>query len=188
MAHGSSEAAFTLVDLSAEPDPERAARARIARTLATPLPLGDRSLFALELLALAPREWRAVIRCHHLLADEAGLSMILHHWLSAYRALTSDGPAELAPPSSYVAEIAADVAYAESERYRADLDYWTGRFKSLSPQLLQPQGASATATGVDRAWQGSAVDPDAQGYETPAPIGHRIFVFARHRLRTLRGS
>ncbi|MFY9781108.1 MAG: condensation domain-containing protein, partial [Candidatus Baltobacteraceae bacterium] len=143
--HGSSEAAFTLVDLSAEPDPERAARARIARTLATPLPLGDRSLFALELLALAPREWRAVIRCHHLLADEAGLSMILHHWLSAYRALTSDGPAELAPPSSYVAEIAADVAYAESERYRADLDYWTGRFKSLSPQLLQPQGASATA-------------------------------------------
>ena len=134
--HQSAEAPFTFIDVSAEPDPESARRAHVEGALAAGLPLGDRPLFAFDLIKLGAREFYAFMRCHHLLADEAAVSMLLGHWLEAYRALTSDGAPELAPPSSYVAVIDADAAYVESARYQADLDYWTGRFKTLSPALF----------------------------------------------------
>jgi amino acid adenylation domain-containing protein len=149
--HESSDAPFEVVDLSGAPDPEASLRAFVGASLERAMPLGDRALFELQLVKLGAREHAALLRCHHLLADEVAVSLVLRYWLGAYCALTSDAPVELDPPSSFVAEIASDLAYAESERHAADLAYWKARFATPSPPLLEARRSErADAAGAVR--------------------------------------
>jgi amino acid adenylation domain-containing protein len=145
--HDAPETPFAYVDLSGEADPEAALRTHVAAAVARPMPLGDRPLFTLDVLRLGAREHAAFLRCHHLLVDEAAISLVLRHWYDAYRALTSDAPVELAAPTSYVAEIAADAAYAASDRFASDLAYWKGRFATTSPPLVERRAGATLASG-----------------------------------------
>jgi len=150
--HPSSDAPFSAIDLSSEANSDKALQAHCKQSLAAALPLGDNWLFSLELIKLGSTEYFLLARCHHLLADEVAVSMILAHWLGAYRALTSDTAVELAPPSSYQSVISSDAPYIESDRYKQDLDYWLARFKNLSPQLIDIRTPDEAAPATHQ-WQ-----------------------------------
>jgi amino acid adenylation domain-containing protein len=148
--HAASDAPFSNLDFSHESDPAGALQTHLDKTTATGMPLGDCWLFSLELIKLGALEYFLLARCHHLLADESAVSMILAHWLDAYRALNSESISELAPPSSYSSVILSDTAYSGSARYKQDLDYWLGRFRSLPPRLIDGRSLNGDVPEVVR--------------------------------------
>ena len=107
------------VDVSGEPDPERAAAEWMADDLATPVRLTRDPLFAHALLTLAPDRYFWLHRCHHMLLDGWGL------WLHARRVAeiyTANSTGQRLRPRLPAAldRIEEDAAYRSSARFADD--------------------------------------------------------------------
>ena len=115
--------------------PDEAFRLHLSDLFATPMPLGDHTLFAIEFIPVHAKLSFLLWRFHHLIADSTSVFIALSHWREAYESLTGNEQ-ELAPPSSYLQIVTSDAAYLDSAAYHKDLAYWSSRFEPLPPPLI----------------------------------------------------
>lgn len=117
-----------VADLTAAADPERSARAWMARDLARPVDLAHGPLFRHALLRTAAERYLWYHRVHRIALDEAGLARVALRVAQVYTALAKGAPpgaGDFAAPGSVFRE---EREYEESGDIAADRAYWTGRF------------------------------------------------------------
>lgn len=141
--------AFTLTDLPSAD----ALGAHLAAGIRQGFPLGDAPLFRVEAIRIAPDDWCIVIAAHHLICDGVSMAMIEGAWAAHYdrlagRAIGRQSSASGPAPSSIVAGIADDEAYAASPAIHADLAYWRTRMTPL-PGLAFDDLAILDPGGID---------------------------------------
>ncbi|MFF0359567.1 amino acid adenylation domain-containing protein [Streptomyces fungicidicus] len=108
------------LDVSADPDPEAAARDAVHRLLTTPMsPLTGEPLARHLLITLAPLRHRLVTYVHHLLLDGRGLHDFHHRVADAYNG--APAPDETGSLRQLVSEAGA---YRGSDTFAADRAYW----------------------------------------------------------------
>ncbi|MFH9241275.1 actinomycin synthase II AcmB, partial [Streptomyces anulatus] len=118
----------TLVDLSAEPDPERATRAWLAAAVARPMDLAREHLFDHALLRLGDDRCYWYQGYHHIVMDAFGTVLITRRTAEVYTALAEGRPVSPSPFGSLDEFLAADQKYRDSEGFTGDRAYWTERF------------------------------------------------------------
>ncbi|MEU5163901.1 AMP-binding protein [Streptomyces sp. NPDC020875] len=128
------------LDLGAEPDPEQAARDRLAELLGRPFDLARDLLFRLGTVTLAPTRSLVVIAYHHLISDGYGAGGLLSRRLAeVYTALVRG--AEIPEPPhpwdarSYAATMAA---YRDSPAYADDTEFWRDYLKDAPAPARVP--------------------------------------------------
>ncbi|MFD0904252.1 amino acid adenylation domain-containing protein, partial [Actinomadura sediminis] len=137
-------ATVPLVDLSAEPDPRAAARARIRARMAEPLPLDAEHLYVTELLRLSPDLHWWFLRAHHTIQDAYSGSILSRRAAEVYTALANGGEYVPAEQGDYRRVLAEEEAYRASEKFERDRAYWTERFAdrpvavSLADGMAEP--------------------------------------------------
>ncbi|MEU3282409.1 amino acid adenylation domain-containing protein, partial [Streptomyces antibioticus] len=114
-----------LVDLSAEPDPERAARDWLNAAVARPMNLEEDRLFDHALLRLGADRFHWYQGYHHAVMDAFGSLLITRRVADVYTALVEGGPVGVSPFGSLSELVAADEKYRASERFAQDRAYWT---------------------------------------------------------------
>lgn len=113
-----------VVDLTAEPDPERAARDWMRADQRTNFDLVAGPLFSMTLLRLGESRFFLYQRVHHLLVDGFGATLIVRRLAAIYGALvagTTPSPSEF---GSLHALIEDDAEYRNSARFETDGAYW----------------------------------------------------------------
>ncbi|MGW6722744.1 amino acid adenylation domain-containing protein, partial [Streptomyces sp. NPDC054995] len=131
------------VDVSAEADPEAAARAWMAADAATPLDPESDQLFLFALFKLAEDRYFWLHRYHHLLVDGFTVNMVTRRTAHVYSALAAgeEIPATPFEPLARLAEYQAD--YQDSERFAKDRAYWIDRLKEC-PEPVSLSGEQPT--------------------------------------------
>ncbi|AVH60769.1 MULTISPECIES: non-ribosomal peptide synthetase [Streptomyces] len=118
----------SLVDLSAEPDPERAARDWLDAAVARPMDLAEDRLFEYALLRLDADRFYWYQGYHHAVMDAFGSLLITRRVADVYTALAQGRPVAPSPFGSLSDLLAAEQEYRDSERFTEDRAYWTERF------------------------------------------------------------
>ncbi|MFD0278638.1 amino acid adenylation domain-containing protein, partial [Kitasatospora sp. NPDC127111] len=116
-----------LVDLSAEADPEEAARDWLAAAAARPMDLRER-LFEYALLRLGTDRHYWYQGYHHIVMDAFGSVLIARRTAEVYTALTEGRPVPPRTFGSLDGFLTADQNYRASEEFTRDREYWTGHF------------------------------------------------------------
>lgn len=142
----SPEWAVQVVDVSAEPDPLRAALELMARDVAQPVELTGDLLFAHIVFRLGAQRTLWYHRVHHILLDGYGMALIARRVAELYTAST----AGTAPPpcafGSWDAVVAADIAYADSADLDRDRAFWLDYLRDRpAPVTLSGAGPRATS-------------------------------------------
>ncbi|WP_158889707.1 non-ribosomal peptide synthetase [Amycolatopsis anabasis] len=117
-----------LTDLTGEEDPERAALSLMRAELARVPDLERGPLVTQFLLRIAADRYLWFQRCHHILLDGYGFSIVARRVAELYTAAvtgTEGGESPFRPLAELVAE---DLAYRESPRHAADREFWAERF------------------------------------------------------------
>ncbi len=127
-----------LVDLAAAADPDAAARAEIARDMATPIDPTAGPLAAERLFRLGPERFVWQQRVHHLAIDGYGMILLTQRVADLYNARTG-GTAAGPPLPGLAAALALDAAYRSSPKRAADAAYWAAAFAD------RPEAASLAA-------------------------------------------
>ncbi|MET7298775.1 amino acid adenylation domain-containing protein [Embleya sp. NPDC005575] len=149
------------LDLSAEADPEQAAREALADLVKQPFDLERDLLFRLGVVKLAAARSLVVIAYHHLISDGYGAGGLLSRRLAeVYTALVRGSEvAELPHPwdaESFATEAAR---YAASEKFAEDTEFWRDYLANAPAPAQVPRVAMSDATrsalsepmgGVDR--------------------------------------
>jgi hypothetical protein len=149
-ALGDPRSDFALIDLSgSEPgiDPEALALAECRAAAARPFDPARGPMTRHRLIRLAAdRHWWLRVY-HHMVLDGFGGTQLARRVAEIYEALIQG---RLPPPSwlgRYADFIAADAAYADSDRARRDAEYWRDR----SPKNGAPLSFSSARTAADDA-------------------------------------
>ncbi|MGC4942269.1 amino acid adenylation domain-containing protein [Kribbella sp. DT2] len=149
-----------VVDLSARPDPEAAARAWLDEDINTPLdPTGDR-LFAAVLLKLDDERFFLYQRIHHLLVDGYGATLLVLRLARIYRALELGEEVEPAWFGSLPALVADDLEYPGSEQYGVDQEFWRTTYGDLPDATLLSEPAAMAHTFSQHTGQFSPVEAE----------------------------
>jgi amino acid adenylation domain-containing protein len=139
---------FALIDLTAappDPGPEALALAECRATMARPLDPFRGPMARHRLIRLAPdRHWWLRIY-HHLATDGFGAAVIARRVGEIYAALIQGREPPPAWFGRYADFIAADAAYADSERARRDAEYWRRRI----PEHTAPTRFSSPRAGAE---------------------------------------
>ncbi|MFC4376126.1 amino acid adenylation domain-containing protein [Nocardia halotolerans] len=129
---------FTVVDLTAEPDPVATALDRMERDHSTPLdPLGD-DLTVAVVFAVTPHRHLLYLRSHHMVLDGVGAAAVLRRTAELYRAqlppaATGDDNRAPAHRALTVTDILEDeAAYWNSPRADKDREYWAEQVAGLN--------------------------------------------------------
>ncbi|MEU5404306.1 AMP-binding protein [Streptomyces sp. NPDC005963] len=114
------------LDLSAEDDPERAARKAVAEVLRQPFNLERDLLFRLGVVKLAQARSVLVIIYHHLISDGYGASGLLsRRFAEVYTALAQGSDvAELPHPWDVESFTTTAAEYRTSEQFTEDTAFW----------------------------------------------------------------
>ncbi|HWW77528.1 MAG TPA: amino acid adenylation domain-containing protein, partial [Pyrinomonadaceae bacterium] len=129
------------VDLSAEPEGEREARARalVSQEAARPFDLARGPLLRVSLLKLAEEEHIATLTMHHIVGDGWSLGVLVREVAALYEAFVADQPSPLPElPIQY-----ADFAVWQRERMSGEvleqeLDYWRRQLAGAPATLRLP--------------------------------------------------
>ncbi|MYW02256.1 condensation domain-containing protein, partial [Streptomyces sp. SID3343] len=116
------------VDLSAEPDPEQAARRWLDTAVARPMDLAEDRLFEYALLRLGTDRFYWYQGYHHAVMDAFGSLLITRRVADVYSALVQGRPVAPSPFGSLSDLLDAEQEYRDSERFTDDRAYWTERF------------------------------------------------------------
>ncbi|MGW3543235.1 amino acid adenylation domain-containing protein [Nocardia niigatensis] len=125
------------VDLSGAPDPEAAAQAWMRAEYTAPLDLTRDRLCLVAMLRLGPDRWYWYSRFHHILIDGVGALTMLQRTSEIYNeaAAGREIPPGKAEPLQRIVE--ADAAYRNSDKLRADREYWRTHLAGLpEPAVL----------------------------------------------------
>ncbi|MFJ9648260.1 amino acid adenylation domain-containing protein [Streptomyces sp. NPDC101206] len=132
-----------VVDVSDEPDPERAARAWTAADLARPMELSRGPLFSFALLRLAPDRFWWCHTYHHAAVDSFGFALIARRVAEVYSALASGQQPAPCPFGPLRALVAADLDYRTSPALAADRAYWSERLAGWTGATAIPRRPDA---------------------------------------------
>ncbi|MER7789175.1 amino acid adenylation domain-containing protein [Streptomyces sp. NPDC097640] len=133
-----------IVDVSAEPDPRRAAEEWMGRDLRRKIDLTGSSLFTYALFRVAADRWFWYHAYHHILLDGVGASLFVRRVAHVYSALAAGAAPDATPFESVRTLLAADSAYRDSEALREDREFWRRTYDgrpepgALSPHPLRP--------------------------------------------------
>ncbi|MEG8279144.1 amino acid adenylation domain-containing protein, partial [Streptomyces sp. AHA2] len=131
---------LAVTDLSAEPDPEQAARHWMDTAVARPMNLTEDPLFEYALLKLSADRFWWYQGYHHAVMDAFGSLLITRRVADVYTALAGGGPVAASPFGTLSDLINAEQAYQASEQFARDRAYWTERFTDRP----QPTGIVGT--------------------------------------------
>ncbi|WP_234431574.1 non-ribosomal peptide synthetase [Streptomyces griseus] len=136
------------MDLSAEPDPEQAAREALAEMVRRPFDLERDLLFRLGVVRLAPARSLVVISYHHLISDGYGAGGLLSRRVAEVYTALVHGTAIPESPHPWDAEsFAAGAAeYRASEESAADAGFWRDYLVDAPPPAQVPGIALGEAT------------------------------------------
>ncbi|MFE9580689.1 amino acid adenylation domain-containing protein [Nocardia sp. NPDC006044] len=136
-----------VVDVSAEPDPLRAALDLMDRDVARPVSLTGDLLFAHIVFRVGARRTLWYHRVHHILLDGYGMALIARRVAELYSAAI----AGTSPPAyafgSWDAVVAADAAYADSADIDRDRRFWLDYLRDR-PAPVTLSGATPRSTSV----------------------------------------
>ncbi|MFD9904191.1 amino acid adenylation domain-containing protein [Streptomyces sp. NPDC059063] len=149
-----------LTDLSAEADPEQAARDWLSDMVRKPFDLEQDLLFRLGVIKLAADRFYVVLGYHHLISDGFGAGGLLSRRLAeVYTALVrgTEVP-ELADP--WDAESFANEAteYLASEKFTEDTEFWRDYLKDAPVPAQVPNVALSDAQRAELAEPLSSAD------------------------------
>jgi L-serine---[L-seryl-carrier protein] ligase len=123
------------VDVSGEPDPERAAAGWMADDMATPVGLTRDPLFVHALLKLAPDRYYWYFRCHHIVLDGWGIWLFGSRVAEIYTANSTGQPLPPGLPAALDRIAEEDAAYRRSARFADDRAYWIERLAGRPPAV-----------------------------------------------------
>ncbi|MGW2677735.1 non-ribosomal peptide synthetase [Streptomyces sp. NPDC001436] len=135
------------LDLSAEADPERAAREALADLVRRPFDLGRDLLFRLGVVKLAEARSLLVIAYHHLISDGFGAGGLLSRRLAeVYTALVRGEPVPRPEHPWDAASFAAEaVEYLASPRFTEDTAFWRDYLQGAPAPAQVPRVALSDA-------------------------------------------
>ncbi|MFD5422263.1 AMP-binding protein [Streptomyces sp. NPDC127069] len=136
-----------LLDLTAEADPERAAREALAEMVRQPFDLERDLLFRLGVVRLAADRSLLVIAYHHLISDGFGAGGLLSRRLAeVYTALVRGEPVpEPAHPWDVESFAAEAVEYLASPRFTEDTAFWRDYLRDAPAPAQVPRVALSDA-------------------------------------------
>ncbi|HEY5209085.1 MAG TPA: AMP-binding protein, partial [Stellaceae bacterium] len=142
------------IDLRGAADADTALHRHLEQEFPKPFDLAARGyLFRITLIQFDARLWYCVLKFHHLIADGMSISLVFDQICEAYNGRS----AEPHQPQSYAEFARDDAAYLASRRYRADLDYWRERFRTVPKEIfpLRPGAAGRSPASFAAAvtWQ-----------------------------------
>ncbi|MGW3989549.1 AMP-binding protein [Streptomyces sp. NPDC004830] len=128
-------------DLTAEADPEQAARAALADLVRRPFDLGRDLLFRLGVVRLAGDRSLLVIAYHHLVSDGFGAGGLLSRRLAeVYTALArGERVPELPHPWDTASFADEAVHYLASPKFTEDITFWGDYLKDAPPPAQVPR-------------------------------------------------
>lgn len=133
-----------VVELSAHPNPEKAAHEAMAADTGTPLDVTRDPLSAFHLYRLGPDRHLFYERIHHLAIDGYGIVLVTNRIAELYCALAGKRPAAAAPQPLGLA-FDEDAAYRSSERRATDREWWLEHMRGLPEVVGLVPGRAATA-------------------------------------------
>ncbi|KJJ40983.1 diguanylate cyclase [Bacillus subtilis] len=128
MINPSPDVQLHVIDVSAEPDPEKTALNWMKADLAKPVDLGNDPLFNEALFIAGPDRFFWYQRIHHIAIDGFGFSLIAQRVASTYAALMKGQSAAARSFGSLQAILEEDTDYRASEQYEKDRQFWLDRF------------------------------------------------------------
>ncbi|KAA6474872.1 amino acid adenylation domain-containing protein [Bacillus swezeyi] len=132
----SSDFPLHFIDVSAKPDPRKAAEAWMREDLSRPIDLTRGPLFTEALFKAAPDLFYWYQRTHHIATDGFSFTLIAERLSKLYTALaqgkTSDHDRAFGPLDSVLKE---DSVYRSSDQYQKDRQFWLERF-SDEPEVV----------------------------------------------------
>lgn len=136
-----------LLDLSAETDPEQAARESLSDLVRRPFDLARDLLFRLGVVKLAETRFLLVISYHHLISDGFGAGGLLSRRLAEVYTALVRGETVPEPPHPWDAESFATEAvdYLASERFAEDSEFWRDYLKEAPAPAQVPRLALSDA-------------------------------------------
>ncbi|MGQ4418338.1 amino acid adenylation domain-containing protein, partial [Streptomyces sp. SAS_269] len=125
-------------DVSAEPDPEAAARALVETLAARVFDLDRDILFRAGTIRLSESRFWLFMGFHHLVTDGFGMSMLVSRVAELYAAARAGRPAPEATfgDAGVIAE--EDARYRASEQFAADQEFWREYLSDLPAPVLLP--------------------------------------------------
>ncbi len=137
---------YALLDFRDNTNPELAARDWMRAEYCTPLDLlGDR-LVSAALLRISDDRWFWYSRFHHIVLDGMGALAMAQRTARLYDAAFRGIPAPPSVAGELPRIVDDDVAYRDSDRYRADRDYWREHLAGMAdPVSLAGRSAAADA-------------------------------------------
>ncbi|MFB7738713.1 amino acid adenylation domain-containing protein [Streptomyces sp. NPDC056112] len=141
---------FPVLDLSAEADPEAAARTWMDEDRARPIDLFGDSLFTFALFRIAADRWWWYHRVHHIVLDGAGVAMFAPRVAEVYSALMAGAPVPASPFPPLRDLVDAALAYTDSADHARDAAHWTGRLTGAQPPVSLSGGRQHLPSGVIR--------------------------------------
>ncbi len=134
-----SDWALPVVDLRAEPDPLRAARAWMRADLDRPLDPAQQPLFSYALLLLETDRTLWYQGPHRLVMDERAMSLLAARVAALYTARLTGLDARPTPFGPLRTLVDSDHAYQNSPAAEADRRYWQGRLAGLPEPVRLPE-------------------------------------------------
>ncbi|WP_254205224.1 amino acid adenylation domain-containing protein [Nocardia alni] len=126
---------YVLLDLRDDPDPESAAYAWMRAEYSRPLDLlGDR-LVSSALLRLSDERWFWYSRFHHIVIDGMGALAMVQRTAQLYNAALRGDQAPPATADALRRIVEDDVAYRNSDRFRADGEYWREHLAGMADPI-----------------------------------------------------
>ena len=138
-----SESPISLLDVSAELDPQAAAEAWMKVDLAKAFDLLHGPLFCFALFKAAPERFFWYQRFHHIAMDGFGGALFEQRVTEIYTALANKLPCGENPFGSFAVLLEEDASYRTSPRFARDRQYW---LESLAdrPELVSLSSRRST--------------------------------------------
>ncbi|SHO57056.1 non-ribosomal peptide synthetase [Vibrio quintilis] len=116
---------FSLIDLTEEDDPDRAARRWLKSRADFPLPLEQKQpLFDIALLKSGKSRFYLYCSTHHIAADGYGFMLFNTRLAEIYSSLVAGEPASPGDILGVAAQVEAEQAYRNSSSFLRDKEYW----------------------------------------------------------------
>jgi enterobactin synthetase component F len=126
-----------LQDCSGAERPQEAAMAWIEKQFWLARPWNSFPLFQFALVKIRDDHFIFLQKFHHVLSDAIGRFQCFQRIAAVYEALIQGlEPTAPSETASFASRIAEEAAYLESDAYRKDLAYWTGRLDNLPEPLV----------------------------------------------------
>ena len=119
-----SEPSVSLLDVSAELNPQAAAEAWMKADLAKPVDLLHGPLFCFVLFKTAPDRFFWYVRFHHIAMDGFGAALFERRVADVYTALVNKLPFSENPFAPFAVLLGEDASYRASQRFARDRQYW----------------------------------------------------------------